>query len=141
MVPPLFSFILLNSFLQGSIANFPCTKMWSRVPALVGTRAANVYKHSYRRRLVSTAVPAAVPPSGDDLPTTPIDFYTSAKIEGEESNSAIITLRPGERLRAEAGAMLFMTEGVHMDTKLAGASSAFTRFLTGQSTFLLLFSQ
>lgn len=81
------------------------------------------------------SLPAAPPPQGE-VPAIPIDFWTAAKIEGEESHSAIIRLKPGERLRAESGAMLFLTEGVVMDTKLAGASSAFSRFLTGQNVFL-----
>ena len=48
----------------------------------------------------------------EQLPTKLIDFETQAKIEGEESHVAMVQLRPGEILRAEAGAMLFMTEGV-----------------------------
>ena len=83
----------------------------------------------------SSAVPA-VPPENNNVPAIPIDFFTAAKIQGQESHSAIITLKPGERLRAEAGNMLFMTQGVVMDTKLSGASSAFTRVLTGQNVFL-----
>ena len=52
--------------------------------------------------------------STDDplLPTRLIDFETQAKIEGDESHIAMVQLRPGEILRTEAGAMLFMTEGV-----------------------------
>ena len=48
----------------------------------------------------------------EQLPTKLIDFETHAKIEGEESHVAMVQLHPGEILRAEAGAMLFMTEGV-----------------------------
>lgn len=46
------------------------------------------------------------------LPAKLIDFATQARIEGEESHVATVTLHPGEALRAEAGAMLYMTEGV-----------------------------
>ena len=56
------------------------------------------------------AVVVAADPSS--LPTKLIDFQTQAKIEGDESHVATIRLHPGETLRAEAGAMLFMTEGV-----------------------------
>jgi uncharacterized protein (TIGR00266 family) len=65
-----------------------------------------------------------------------IDFRIAAKVEGEESHVATIELHPGEILRAESGAMLYMTQGVVMETKMAGASSAFTRMLTGQNVFL-----
>jgi len=75
-------------------------------------------------------------PSHDNLPSKPIDFAVASKIEGEESHIATIQLNPGETLRAESGAMVYMTEGVEMDTKLAGASSAFSRMLTGQNMFL-----
>jgi uncharacterized protein (TIGR00266 family) len=74
------------------------------------------------------------------LPGKLIDLSTSAKIEGEESHVATVTLVPGETLRAESGAMLFMTEGVSMETQLAGASAAFSRMLTGQNVFLTDFT-
>jgi uncharacterized protein (AIM24 family) len=69
-----------------------------------------------------------------------IDFSISAKIEGEESQVAMVQLRPGETLRAESGAMLFMTHGVKMNTKLQGASAAFSRLMTGQNVFLTDFT-
>jgi Mitochondrial biogenesis AIM24 len=49
-----------------------------------------------------------------NVPSTssPIDFTAAAKIEGDESHIAIVRLQPGEMLRAESGAMVFMTEGV-----------------------------
>ena len=78
-------------------------------------------------------------PIGDGdqyLPAQLIDFDVAAKLEGHESMIATITLKPGETLRAEAGNMLFMTSGIEMDTQLSGASSAFTRMMTGQNMFL-----
>ena len=101
--------------------------------AMGGRRGRVWMKRTIHRRTLS--VPAAPPPVGS-VPATPIDFWTAARVQGEESHTAIITLRAGERLRAESGAMLFLSEGVVMDTQLAGASSAFTRFLTGQNVFL-----
>lgn len=75
-------------------------------------------------------------PQGENLPAKLIDFSVSAKIEGEESQVAIVTLKPGETLRAESGAMLFMTQNVEMNTELQGASAAFSRMMTGQNMFL-----
>ena len=54
--------------------------------------------------------------TGENLPYKPIDLAASAKIEGEESQVAKVKLRPGEVLRAESGAMLYMTEGIEMNT-------------------------
>jgi len=91
--------------------------------------------------LSSNPPPSSVPATTtkDNLPATPIDFRVSAKIDGEESQTATVTLRPGETLRAEAGAMLFMTQGVEMSTELHGASQAFSRMMTGQNVFLTEF--
>ena len=83
---------------------------------------------------------SAVAVHGDSLPAKQIDFSVSAKIEGEESQTATVRLRPGETLRAESGAMLFMTQGVEMNTDLQGASAAFTRMMTGQNVFLTDFT-
>jgi len=93
------------------------------------------------RSLSSNPPPSSVPATTakDNLPATPIDFRVAAKIDGEESQTATVTLRPGETLRAEAGAMLFMTQGVEMSTELHGASQAFSRMMTGQNVFLTEF--
>jgi len=72
---------------------------------------------------------------------SPIDFAVSSKIEGEESQIATIKLIPGEKLRAESGSMLYMTQGIEMATNLeGGASSAFRRMMTGQNIFLTDFT-
>jgi len=65
----------------------------------------------------------------------PVDFTTNAKIEGEESQIATIRLSPGERIRAESGSMLFMTQGVEMETS-SSARDGMKRFLTGQNIFV-----
>lgn len=74
------------------------------------------------------------------LSSIPIEFSISSKIEGEESQIATITLKPGETLRAESGSMLYMTQGVEMATSLQGTSSAFQRMMTGQNVFLTDFT-
>jgi len=68
----------------------------------------------------------------------PVDFETSSRIEGEESQVVTVDLRPGECVRAESGAMIYMTESIEMNTSLGegGARSAFKRMLTGQNVFL-----
>jgi hypothetical protein len=48
----------------------------------------------------------------NNLPAAFIDFAVASKIDGDESHVATIVLRPGETLRAESGAMIFMTEGI-----------------------------
>jgi uncharacterized protein (TIGR00266 family) len=69
----------------------------------------------------------------------PVDLQASAKIEGEESQIATITLKPGQTLRAESGSMIYMTEGVKMETS-SDVSSAMKRFMTGQNLFVTDFS-
>jgi len=48
-----------------------------------------------------------------------------------------VSLEPGQVLRAESGAMMYMTEGVSMNTTTGGGLSAgFQRMLTGQNIFI-----
>lgn len=69
----------------------------------------------------------------------PIDFDTASTILGAESHVLTVQLEPGQVLRAETGAMLFMTSGIDMNTSLGGnqgISSGFKRMITGQNLFI-----
>ena len=69
--------------------------------------------------------------------THPIDFDVASKIEGNESQMVTVALEPGQVLRAESGAMMYMTDGVTMETTTGGGMSAgFKRMLTGQNVFI-----
>lgn len=62
------------------------------------------------------------------------------KIHGEEMQAIEIELDPGEGVRAEAGAMLFMEQGIEMQTSTGGgAFKGFKRMLTGDSFFITTF--
>ena len=75
--------------------------------------------------------------SSDGVVGNPINFDISSKIEGNESQILTVSLGPGEVLRAESGAMMYMTAGVEMNTTTGGGVSAgFKRFLTGQNVFI-----
>lgn len=54
--------------------------------------------------------------SKDGTVGLPIDFDVQSRIEGNESQIVTITLEPGQVLRAESGAMMYMTDGVEMNT-------------------------
>ncbi len=121
----------------------------ARITTVARGRVCNFrYKRNYEGpldRLYSSTpsfTSSSVVPTNDgvNLPSTLIDFSISAKIEGEESQVAMVTLRPGETLRAESGAMLFMTHGVEMNTDMQGATAAFSRMMTGQNVFLTDFT-
>ena len=73
------------------------------------------------------------------------------KILGDDIQLVEITLDPGETVIAEAGAMVYMEEGIQFDTKMGDGSdpnqtllgkivSAGTRVLTGESIFLTHFT-
>jgi hypothetical protein len=64
-----------------------------------------------------------------------ITFGIASKIEGNKSQSLTVSLQPGEVLRAESGAMMYMTAGVEMNTT-SSVSAKFKRFLTGQNVFI-----
>ncbi len=73
------------------------------------------------------------------------------KIIGDDIQIVEVELDPGETVIAEAGAMLYMEEGISFDTKLGDGSqpdqglfgkilSAGTRILTGESLFMTHFT-
>jgi uncharacterized protein (TIGR00266 family) len=102
---------------------------------ILRTKCHSVYRTS------SSMVPQGHSPqvktSSDGVLGEPINFDVAAKIEGNESQIAIITLRPGQVLRAESGAMMYMTDGITMNTTTGGGISAgFKRMLTGQNMFI-----
>jgi uncharacterized protein (TIGR00266 family) len=75
--------------------------------------------------------------SKDGVVARPIDFDIGSKVEGNESQILTVALEPGQVLRAESGAMMYMTDGVQMNTTSGGGlSSGFQRMLTGQNFFI-----
>eukprot|EP00545_Synedropsis_sp_CCMP1620_P001528 CAMPEP_0119005354 /NCGR_PEP_ID=MMETSP1176-20130426/1665_1 /TAXON_ID=265551 /ORGANISM="Synedropsis recta cf, Strain CCMP1620" /LENGTH=304 /DNA_ID=CAMNT_0006957143 /DNA_START=190 /DNA_END=1104 /DNA_ORIENTATION=+ len=75
--------------------------------------------------------------SSDGVVGIPINFDVASKVDGNESQVVTIQLAPGQVLRAESGAMMYMTEGVTMETTTGGGmSSGFKRMLTGQNVFI-----
>lgn len=67
----------------------------------------------------------------------PIDFDVSSRIEGSETQIVMVDLEPGQILRAETGSLLYMTDGVELETSLGGGLSAgLKRYMTGQNMFI-----
>lgn len=58
----------------------------------------------------------------------PIDFDIAAHVDGQESQILIVQLQPQQRLRAEAGGMLYMTDGVVMENRMDEASGQGTDY-------------
>jgi uncharacterized protein (AIM24 family) len=46
------------------------------------------------------------------------------EIVGDDMQAVILTLRAGEEVRAEAGAMTYMTDGIDMDARMEGGNSS-----------------
>ena len=62
------------------------------------------------------------------------------RIVGDDMQVVEVELDPGEGVRAEAGAMLFMSDGVEMQTGTGGGLfQGFKRMLTGESFFITTF--
>jgi uncharacterized protein (TIGR00266 family) len=62
------------------------------------------------------------------------------KIHGDDMQIVEIELDPGEGIRAEAGAMMFMEEGIEMQTSTGGGLfKGFKRMITGESFFITTF--
>jgi uncharacterized protein (TIGR00266 family) len=63
------------------------------------------------------------------------------EIIGDDMQAVVITMAAGDEVRAEAGAMTFMTEGIEMDARMDGGLLGGLRrkFLAGESLFLTFF--
>lgn len=68
---------------------------------------------------------------------------------GDDMQAVVVTLDPGEQVIAEAGAMLYMNDGIDMQTTLGGGQSkglmgnllkAAGRVVTGESFFITTFT-
>lgn len=91
---------------------------------------------------------AALVPSPPGRAAHEIDF----RIEGTEMQFVEVTLDPGESAVAEAGAMMYMTSGIRMETVFGDGSErrqagivgtllgAGKRLLTGESLFMTVFT-
>ena len=63
------------------------------------------------------------------------------EIVGDDMQAVILSLAPGDEVRAEAGAMMFMTETIDMDSKMEGGFLGGLKraFLAGESFFITYF--
>ncbi len=90
------------------------------------------------------------PPPPADQMADEIDYEIDYEIFGEEMQYVSITLDPNEMVIAEAGAMMYMTAGIEMETVMGDPAvahsgllgkfmSAGKRLLTGESLFMATF--
>ena len=62
------------------------------------------------------------------------------KIFGDDMQLVEIELDPGEGVRAEVGAMMYMEDGIQMQTNTGGGVfKGFKRMITGESFFITTF--
>src|SRR5580765_6813737 len=63
------------------------------------------------------------------------------EIIGDDMQAVVVTMTSGEEVRAEAGAMMYMTDGITMDARLEGGLVAGLKrkLLAGESLFLTFF--
>ncbi len=61
------------------------------------------------------------------------------KIYGDDMQIVEVELDPGEGVRAEAGAMMYMDEGIEMQTSAGGLFKGFKRMVTSESFFITTF--
>src|SRR6478736_5591108 len=63
------------------------------------------------------------------------------EIIGDDMQAVVITMAAGDEVRAEAGAMTHMTDGVEMDARMEGGllGGLKRKFLAGESLFLTFF--
>jgi len=64
------------------------------------------------------------------------------ELVGDDMQAVIITLDPGEMVQAEAGALMYMTAGVEMNTETGGGLlKGVKRILSGESFFITTFKE
>ncbi len=65
----------------------------------------------------------------------------SHEIIGDDMQAVIITMGQGDQIRAEAGAMMYMTDSIEMDAKMEGGflGGLKRKFLAGESFFITHF--
>lgn len=65
----------------------------------------------------------------------------SHEIIGDDMQAVVITMGAGDEVRAEAGAMTYMTDGIEMDARMEGGllGGLKRKFLAGESLFLTFF--
>jgi uncharacterized protein (TIGR00266 family) len=63
------------------------------------------------------------------------------EIIGDDMQAVILTMAQGDQVRAEAGAMMFMTDSIEMDAKMEGGllGGLKRKFLAGESFFITHF--
>src|SRR5712692_9863849 len=63
------------------------------------------------------------------------------EIVGDDMQAVVITMAAGDEVRAEAGAMTFMTDGIEMDARLEGRllGGLKRKLLAGESLSLTFF--
>lgn len=61
------------------------------------------------------------------------------RILGDDMQLVEVELDPGEGVRAEAGAMMYMEEGIQLQTTAGGVFQGFKRMVTGESFFITTF--
>ena len=64
------------------------------------------------------------------------------EIIGDDMQAVVIGMTAGDEVRAEAGAMTFMTDGIEMDARMQGGllGGLKRKFLAGESLFLTFFT-
>ncbi|RLC42906.1 MAG: TIGR00266 family protein [Candidatus Coatesbacteria bacterium] len=63
------------------------------------------------------------------------------KVIGDDMQAVVLELTQGQAVKAEAGAMMFMTSGVEMDTKMEGGLfGGIKRKIAGESLFMTTFA-
>jgi uncharacterized protein (TIGR00266 family) len=105
----------------------------------------------FRPHLGAAAPPPL--PRGAAAPSVPRAHEIDYKIEGEDLQFVEVELDPGESVVAEAGALMYMTAGIQMETIFGDGSGqnqakglmgallgAGKRILTGESLFMTVFT-
>jgi hypothetical protein len=95
------------------------------------SRALSSYPAVPRDAMITSTVDASLPPS------RAIDMRAAFEVVGGDIQNLRCTLEPGQILRTESASMLYMTDGVTMETSTGGGmGEAFKRYIAGSTAFI-----
>ncbi|DAZ98198.1 TPA: hypothetical protein N0F65_005330 [Lagenidium giganteum] len=136
------SVVYSNAALRKTVRHLPGVEPEHVAPPSTRKEVSSAAKADEQQRESPTAYDTVqTTTTPDDQVFVPINFDEAMRIEGHESQIVHLELKPQQRLRAETGAMIYMTEGVDMDTTTAGGfQQGVRRVLTGENFFVTRFT-
>lgn len=133
--------VYYNAALRKTVRDLPGVPREAPSPPIPEQPSANTTDKETGKMTLSESQTVPHNEAPEDEVFVPIDFDTATTIDGHESQVIHVELGPQQCLRAETGAMIFMSDGVEMETTSAGGfQQGMKRMMTGETFFVSRFT-